>query len=51
MDGTYDAPVTPQNWAIRSSLIFDFEALDCLAKGRLESGVGQADEMRDSPPL
>ena len=27
---TYDAPVTPQNWAIRSSLIFDFdEDLDC----------------------
>ena len=29
MERTYDAPVTPQNWAMRSSLIFDFEDLDC----------------------
>ena len=28
MKRTYDEPVTPQNWAMRSSLIFDFD-LDC----------------------
>lgn len=31
MKRTYDAPVMPQNWAIRSSLILDLD-LDCLAR-------------------
>ena len=28
-EGSYDALVIPQNCRIRSSLIFDFEDLDC----------------------